>query len=450
MDITQEKIDDLNSRLKVTIAASDYKDNYTKTLKEYSKQMTLPGFRAGKVPSGVVKKKYGRGILADELQKILDRSIHDYISKNDLKVLGQPLPVKEADQGDWENPDDFHFTYDIGLAPDFKVELSDKHKVTRYTVKIDKKMINEEVDRIRRRYGALSDSDKVGETDMILGDFTELREDGLPNDDGVKNSSTIGMEYIEDKKSKKKLLGLKVGDVVEVEPEKLSHSHEDMGRMLGISHEEIHALGRARFSLKINEIKSLSPAELNEEFFGKVLPEGVEKNEESLKKHISEGLEKHFAKDSDQLFRRDANRYLSDKLKLQLPDDFLKRWISVSSEGKTSAEEVEAGYADYSNSIKWQLIKNRIISENEIKIEFDDAIEHTMNVLKDNYTQYGMPAPADEEIRKTAMGYLQDREQLEQIFEGLYEEKVMDVISNTIKVTDKEVSFDKFKDIATK
>ena len=451
MNIEKEKIDDLNALLKVTVQKEDYIENYTKTLKSYSKQLNIPGFRAGKVPVGVVKKRYGKGLLAEELQKVLDNSINEYIKENELKVLGQPLPIKEGESGDWDEPSDFEFTYELGLAPDFEVNLSSKHKVTFYKVKVDDKMINEEVDRIRRRYGQLSDAEKASEKDMLMGEFIELRDDGLEKEDGIHHKSTIGLEYVEDKKSKKRLVGSTVGDVIEVDPHKLSHSHDDLGRMLGITHEEVHDLPKKlKFNFKVNEIKQLTPAELNEEFFGKVLPEEKEHNEAGLKEYIQEGLEQHFLNDSELMFKRDVNRYFSDKLKLSLPDEFLKKWIELSGEGKTSLEEVEAGYEEYSNGIKWQLIKNRIITENEIKVEFDEALDHTKGLLKRNYVQYGMPAPEEEELNSSAMRYLQDREQVEQIFDMLYEKKVLDAVKENIKLGEKEISFDKFKDIASK
>lgn len=451
MNIEKESIDELNALLKVTVEKEDYLESYTKTLKTYSKQMNLPGFRAGKVPVGVVKKKYGKSLLAEELQKVLDSSINEYIKSNELKVLGQPLPVVEGEKGDWDDPNQFEFTYELGLAPEFAVNVSSKHKVTFYKVKIDDKMVEEEVDRIRRRYGKLSDSDKAGPKDMLMGEFVELREDGLEKEDGIRHKSTIGLEYVEDKKSKKRLSGVKIGDIIEVDPQKLSHSHDDLGRMLGITHEQVHELPKKlKFNFEVNEIKELTPAEMNEEFFGKILPPEKDQSENGLKEYIREGLAEHFMNDSELMFKRDVNRYFSDKLKLSLPDGFLKKWIELSSEGKTSLEEVESGYEEYANGIKWQLIKNKIISENDIKVEFEEALDHTKGLLTKNYVQYGMPAPEEEELNNAAMKYLQDRDQVEQIFDMLYEKKVLDIVKDNIKLVEKDVSFDKFKDIASK
>jgi trigger factor len=451
MNIQKEIIDDLNALLKVKVEKEDYFESYSKKLKEYSKQAQLPGFRAGKVPVGIIKKRFGKSFLAEEIQKVLDKSIHEYIQSNKLNVLGQPLPLSDKDVGDWEDPSDFMFTYEIGLAPDFEVGLSTKYKVPYYTVKVDKKMADDEVDRVRRRYGSLSESSAVRATDMILGTLNELREDGLPKEGGITHSSTIGMEYIDDKRSKKSLLGKIVGDKVVVNPHKLSHSHDDLGRMLGITHEQVHALSpKAQFELSINEIKQLTPADLNEEFFAKVLPEGTDQSEVALRTQITDGLMSHFAKDSELLFKRDMSRYFAKKLKLSLPDEFLKKWIEKSGEKKSSKEEIEAGYEEYSNSIKWQLIKNKLISEQEIKVEFSEVMDFAMEQLRGNYMQYGMPAPPEEELKEHANRYLQNREQMEQLFDMLYEEKVLEAAKSNIKLSEKEVSFDKFKDIASK
>jgi trigger factor len=450
MNITEERVSDLNALLKVKVQKEDYLPKYEKILKNYSKTMNVPGFRKGKVPVGMVKKKYGRGILAEEIQKILDESIHTYIKDHNLKVLGQPLPVKDGEAGDWDAPEDFDFTYELGLAPEFKIDLSDKYDLDFFKVKVDDKMIAEELDRLTRRYGKVEDTEKSTEKDLLIGDFVELREDGLEKEEGIKNRSTIGLEYVEDKKTKKKLLGLKKGDRVELDPEKLAKDHEDLGRMLGITHDEVHHLGHRLFAFEISEVKSLTPAEMNEEFLSKVLPADSEKSEKTLKDYIKKELSGHFDKDSEVLFKRDANRYFSKKLKLELPNEFLKKWIALSNEGKLKPEEIEASYEEYSNSIKWQLIKNKLITEEAIKVEFDDAMEHVKVLLKTNYKNYGMPEPAEEELKETAFRIMQNREEVEKIFDSLYEERIMELLKSKAKFNEKELSFDKFKEMAEK
>jgi len=412
--------------------------------------MNMPGFRAGQVPVSVIKKKYGKGVLAEELQKVLNAAISNHIKENELQVLGQPLPLAEGEVGNWEKPERFEFAYEMGLAPAFSVDLNTKHKLDRYTIKVDKKMIEEEVMRMRKRFGKLKDVEKAGDEDMMMGEFVELKEDGLEKEDGIRNMSTIGLEYIKDKKSKKKLKGSKAGDEIEVEPSKLSTGHDDLGRMLGISHEEVHALGEARFKFVVKEVKEMEPAEMTQEFFAKLMGEDGEKNETALKQKISDDLKKHFENDTDTLFKRDANRYFAKKLKLELPDGFLKKWIERTTEAPMSAEDIEKSYEEYANGIKWSLIKNKIIKENDIKVEFDEALEHTKGLLRDNYMRYGYPSPSDEELQESAMKFMQDRNETERIFDNMYEEKVMAVVKEKTKVNEKEVSFDKFKDIAEK
>ncbi|MDA0714519.1 MAG: trigger factor [Bacteroidetes bacterium] len=450
MNITQERLSDLNALLKVKVEPQDYLPKYEKILKDYSKSMNIPGFRAGKVPVGIVKKRYGKGILAEEIQRILDDSISGYIKEKELKVLGQPLPVKDGEAGNWDQPSDFDFTFEIGLAPDFDLKLSDNYTLESFKVKVDNKMIDEEVNRITRRYGKVEDVEKAGENDLLVGDFVEVREDGLAKEEGIRNRSTIGLEYVKDRKSKKRLVGLKKGDTVDVDPSKLASDHDDLGRMLGITHEEVHHLGKRAFKFEVNEVKAMTPAVMDEEFFGKVLPGDGEKSEKALRDFIKNELDTHFAKDTDVLFKRDANRYFSKKLKLSLPDTFLKKWIEMTNEGKMTPMDIETSYEEYSNSIKWQLIKNKIITEEAIKVEFTEAMDHVKDLLSQNYKNYGMPIPGDEELQESAMRIMQNREEVERIFDNLYEEHVMKALKEKTKVKVKEVSFDKFKEMAEK
>jgi trigger factor len=450
MNITQERLSDLNALLKVKVEPQDYLPKYEKILKDYSKSVNIPGFRAGKVPVGIVKKRYGKGILAEEIQKILDDSINSYIKEKELRVLGQPLPVKDGEAGNWDQPTDFDFTFEIGLAPDFDLKLSDKFSLEGYKVKVDNKMIDEEVNRITRRYGKVEDIEKAGENDLLIGDFVEVREDGLEKEEGIRNRSTIGLEYVKDRRSKKRLIGLKKGDSVDIDPSKLATDHDDLGRMLGITHEEVHHLGKRTFKFEVSEVKAMTPAAIDDEFLAKVLPGEGEKTEQGLRDFIKNELETHFAKDTDVLFKRDANRYFAKKLKLSLPDTFLKKWIETTNEGKMTPEDIEASYDEYSNSIKWQLIKNKIITEEEIKVEFTEAMDHVKELLTLNYKNYGMPAPGDEELQESAMRIMQNREEVERIFDNLYEEHVMKALKEKTKVKVKEVSFDKFKEMAEK
>ncbi len=450
MNIEQKKVDDLNALLTITLEKDDYYGNYNKTLKSYKKSMTMPGFRTGQVPVSVIKKKYGKGVLAEELQKVLNEAINKHITENKLQVLGHPLPIMDQEVGDWDQPETFKFEYEMGLAPDFEINLSTKHKVEFYRIKVDDKMVNEEMNRMRRRYGKLKDVDVAKEEDMIFGEFVELKSDGLPKEDGIRNESTIGLEYIKDKKTKKKFKGVKVGAEVECDPEKLSHDHDDLGRMLGLTHEQVHELHGAKFKFTVKEIKEMEPAEMNDEFFTKVFGPDSVNSEASMKAKIIEDLTSHFENDSETLFKRDLNRYLSKKLKLSLPDGFLKKWIEQSTEEPMSVEDIEKSYEEYANGLKWQLIKNKLITENEIKVEFEEALEHTKALLKQNYVKYGYPAPDEEQLQETAMKFMQDRKEVERVFDDIYEKRVMAVVKEKAKVNQKEVSFDKFKGLAEK
>jgi len=451
MEITQEKKDDLNALLKVRLEKSDYEKEYKDVLKSHSKQLNIPGFRAGKVPVSVVKKRFGKGLLAEEIQKLLDKSIDGYIKENKLDILGQPLPIRDMEVGDWDEPDTFEFGYEMGLAPDFKVGLSEKMKMNFYRIKVDDKMLDEEVDRIRKRFGSVSDSEKASENDMLIGEFVELRKDGLEMEEGIRNKTTIALEYLKDKKSKKALSGAKVGDSIDLDPTRISENPQELMKTLDVDQETAVNFGKRYFRFDVSEVKSIQPADMDEEFLSKVLPEDQDKTEEGLRGYMKENLEKQFERDSEMLFKRDVNRYLSDKLKLKLPDQFLKRYIQLTADGVNTEEEVEANYEEYANGIRWQLIKNRIIEEGEIKVEFQEAIDHVKELLRANYQQYGMPAPEEEELEQSAQRVLStNQEEMQRVFDDMYEQRIIQTVKEGVKLSEKEVSFDKFKAMAEK
>ena len=260
MDVSIKNTDALNAVLTVKISNDDYKDTYNSSLKNYRKQMQLPGFRKGHVPTSVIKKKYGPSILAEEIDKILNKSIYDHITENKLNILGNPLPIEDDNvKVDWSNPSDFEFKYELGIAPEFKLELPGRYKFTRYQPKVDDSLINKQSDDYGRRYGKLINVEKAGERDMILGNFKELDESGNVIPEGFNHSSTISLEFINDKKSKKRLLGSQPKDTFKIDPVKISRGEADMAAMLGIDKERAKIYKR-EVLLTVNEVKTLEPA----------------------------------------------------------------------------------------------------------------------------------------------------------------------------------------------
>lgn len=443
MDISIKNIDALNAVLTVKISNDDYKSSYDSSLKNYRKQMQLPGFRKGHVPTSVIKKKYGPSILAEEIDKILNKSIYDHITENKLNILGNPLPFEnEKTKIDWNNPSDFEFKYELGIAPEIKLDLPGRYKFTRYQPKVDESLINKQCDDYSRRYGKLMNVDKAGERDMILGNFKELDEKGNIIEDGFNNSSTISLEFINDKNSKKKLIGCQVKESFKLDPIKISRGEADMAAMLGIDKQRASSYKR-EVLLTVNEIKTLESANLDIALFDKIYGPGEVKTLDEFKNKVKEDLNKMFNSDINRLLKNEISKTLIKKLRLKLPDQFLKKWI-LSSNKKAKQEDIDKEYETYSDGLKWQLIENFIIKDQNIKVNGEELLKFTMNLMGNQYVQYGMMIPNEEELKKTAEKVLSNKDEGRKINDMIYDQKVMEYLKNTLKINDKFINHEDF------
>tara|TARA_B100001093_G_scaffold515296_1_gene591325 strand:- start:2080 stop:3435 length:1356 start_codon:yes stop_codon:yes gene_type:complete len=443
MDVSVKNLDALNAVLTVKISNDDYKETYESSLKNYRKQMQLPGFRKGHVPTNIIKKKYGPSILAEEIDKILNKSIYDHISTEKINILGNPLPIEDDKlKVDWNNPGDFEFVYELGIAPDFTLDLPGKSKYTMYQPKIDDALVNKQINDFAKRYGKLISVDKAGDGDMIFANFKELDENGKVVKEGFDQSSTISLEFIDDKKVKKKLTGAKVKDEFTLDPKSISRGDADMAAMLGIDKERAIQYNRNVF-MTVNEVKTMEPANIDVALYDKIYGAGEVKTEQEFRTKVSEELNKMFVQDTDRVFKREVSSTLIKKLKLKLPDTFLKKWI-LSSNKEATKEQIEKEYEMYSDNLKWQLIENNIIKDQKIKVEGEELINHTMQLIGSQYAQYNMMIPADDELKKAAQNVLGNQEEARKINEMLYDKKVMDYLKNTLKINDKFISHEDF------
>lgn len=450
MNVIREDVDALNAILKVVVSPADYEGKVKETLNKYRKTAKIPGFRPGHVPMGLIEKQYGKTVLSEELNKSVNASLQGYISENKIEILGNPIPVEEDGfKGDFDKPAEFEFKYEIGLAPTFEVPLSGKNKFDYNKVKVDKKLIDQQINDLRRRYGKLVSAEEVGESDMILAQFVELNDDKSIKEGGILHSSTISMEFVEDKKTKKELTGKKVGDKVVVDPAKVSRGSKDTAAMLGVSEEELANVSN-QFEMTITEIKGMELAELNTELFDKLFGEGVVKDEKELEERVKSDLSGMFANDSDRILTRDVYETLIEKTKIELPDGFLKRWIKMSNEKEITDEQIEAEYDGYAKGLKWQLIQGNIFKTNNIKLDNQEVIDFTKGLLVSNYAQYGMPAPEDKELTASAMQVLQNQEEANRVYDMLAEQKLMTYFKETVKLNEKEISYDDFVKLAEK
>ncbi|MEZ4922206.1 MAG: trigger factor [Crocinitomicaceae bacterium] len=437
MNVVEEKIDALNAVLRIKISPEDYAAKVESTLNDYRKQANLPGFRPGKTPISLIKKKYGKAVLAEELNKAVSQSLQDFITKNNINVLGNPLPKEDEEVvGDFDNPAEFEFAYEIAISPEFDLNLSKKNKFDYLKVDVDKEMLDKEVENLARRYGKLVPADSVGDRDMILGEFTEVGGD-------IKNNSTISMEFVEDKAAKKSLTGAKVGDVINLDPRKVSKGDSDMAAMLGVPAEEVGNI-KSKFDFKITEIKRMEPHAIDQELFDKLFGEGNIKSETELRDKIKSDLENMFSNDSDRLFNQRVVDELVENTKVDLPEDFLKRWILASSKEEITLDQIEAEFDSYRKSLKWQLIQNKIIKENGLNVEPQEAVEYTKALLANQYAQYGMPAPEDNILNDQARNVLSNQEEANRIYDNLYMNKILSFFKETVKLNEKALSYEKF------
>lgn len=441
MKITRQEIDAQNGVLKVEIDAADYQGKVKAALDKYRKTAKIPGFRPGHVPAGLIQKQFGKSVLAEELNKITNDALYRFIIDEKLDILGNPLPIENGVEGDFDQPANFTFSYEIGYSPVFELPITAKTKVDYATVKIDKDLITKQVEDLRRRYGKLISSEAISAKDMVMGKFEEL--DGTEvKADGISHSTTISMEFLENKAAIKLLTGKKINESFELDPKNVSKGPEDAAAMLGIS-PEAYAELNSKFQFTVNDIKRMELAELNEEFFQKLFADEV-KTEADMNKRIEADLARMFEEDSDRLFTRNVYDMLLEKTSMTFPEAFLKRWIKTSAEKPISEEEIEKEFAAYLLSLKWQLIQTKIFKDNNIQLTNEEVIDFTKNLVIGNYAQYGMPAPEEAELLETAQRLLQNKEQANGIYDRLAERKLTDYFKSAVSMTKKEMKYDDF------
>ena len=445
MEITQETIDALNGVLTVKVHPEDYKEKVDGILEDYRKQVKMPGFREGKVPIQLVRKQYGKAVLADELNKLLSEKMDGYIREQKLRLLGQPIPAEKGDSdGNWDKPDVFTFRYDIGLSPKVDIKFGWFTKFVHHKVRIDDDLINDQIEDLRRRYGKMSDRTEVEENCLMVGEFVELEGEEI-KEGGVMHEGTISMESVKDKKTVKALMGLAQGAEVVVNPDHISRDADDLARMLGIEAKAAETFkSPLRFTIK--EVRHIEPAELGEELYDKLFGEDVVTDEAGFRDKVKEDLQRIFDRDGDRVFQRKFVEEVVGKLDPPLPEEFLKRWIRVANEKPITAEEIEAEFAEYAKGIKWQVIQNHIIDEHNIDVEGEEIKAEAGNAIKAQYSQYGIPLNA-EQLDPMVAQMLTDQKEVRRVAESIYERKAIDKLRELAKIKEKEVSHEGWMEI---
>ena len=434
MNITKEQIDDLNAVVKVAISKEDYQDKVDQVLKDYKRQANIPGFRKGQVPMGLIKKQYGKAVLVDEVNKLLQDNLGKYLSEEKLDVLGNPLP-KQQEDFDWDRePLDFEF--ELGLAPSFELQLKTKKAVTHYKIIADKKMIQEQVDRIQKQYGKIVSKNEVGKKDEVNGTFSNEAED-------IDQRSTIEIGELKGKKALEALLGKKVGDQVTLSTKGLFKEDYQLSSALGIGREKAEKLN-IEVNFTIEEINEREPAALDQELFDKLFGKDVVKSEKELKDKIKEDSEQQFEQQSDQKLLNDITEKLIEDTKFELPGEFLKKWIQISGEEPLTEEQAKEEFERSEKGLRYQLIEGKIISEHTLQVEFDELKEFAKGFVKSQMAQYGHLDPQEEELENIAVRVLSNQDEVRRLSEQLMSRKLLDLFKEKANLKVKEVSYDDF------
>jgi len=446
MNISKENIDSLNAVLKIELSAADYQERVATVLADYRKTADMPGFRKGKVPMGVVKKRYGIPVKVEEINKILSDSITKYIVEEKLDILGNPLP-KEAEQIDWDKQEDFVFEYELGLAPIFEVKISKKNKLDFYKIKADDTMIDRYAEDIAKRYGKMSSPEKVEEKDLVYGTFQELDAEGLAVDGGISNQASVSLDFVKTKKLKNEFIGSEKGAVIVLDPKKAFENDTDTAAMLNID-KEAYADLKAQFSFTVDNISRMEPATLNTELFDKVYGEGVVKNEKEFRAKIAAEAENMFVGESDRKFQNDAVDFLLEKTSFDLPEDFLKRWMQTVSEKPVTLDEIENDFEGYKKSLKWQIIENKIAKENNLSVAKEEALAEAKKLIAAQMAQYGQLSPEEELLEQYAQQVLTNKEEEKNIYDRVFASKMTAFFKEAFKMNEKEISYEDFIKLA--
>lgn len=434
MNISKEQVDALNAIVTVAISKEDYADKVEKVLSDYRKNANIPGFRKGQVPMSLIQKQYGKSVLFDEVNKLLQSSLNDYLVEEKIDILGNPLP-KVTEDFDWDK-DDFTFEFELGLAPEFTVDLEAKTKVTKFDIEADDKMLDEQVERIQKQYGKLVPQDKVVEDSSIRGTFSNEEK-------GINNAANITLDIFKDKKTAKQFVGKKVGDVVTLATKGLFDDDHKLMDYLKISHDDVHGLDIS-VDFKIEEINEVEKAELNQELFDKLFGEGKVTSVEELKAKIKEDAEAQFAQQADQKFLNDVIESLIENTKFELPAEFLKKWIQTVGENPLTIEQAEEEYGKSEKGLRYQLIENKIIADNNLQIQFEDLKAHTADLIKKQMAQFGQLNPSDEEVEGIVARVLSNQEEVKRLSEQVMSEKMLDLFKEKVGAKSKKVNYDQF------
>ncbi|MEI9921228.1 MAG: trigger factor [Bacteroidota bacterium] len=440
MNVTLDKQSVTDGTLKVSLAETDYAPKVEQKVREYSRKATIKGFRQGKVPSGVIKKMFGKSILVEEVNHMVSHGISDYIRENKLRILGDPIPNEEkARTIDWDNQKDFDFEFQIGMVDDFPVELSDKVKVASHPIEVSDKVIDDAITNTQRQYGERTFPEVSEATDNLHGEITLA--------DGTTKSSYIQIEKV-DKKTQNKFIGVKNEDTITFNIEDLG-SDELKSQVLNLDPNEVQS-AKGEYTFKVTNVTRIIPAELNADLFEKVFGKDAVADEAAFREKVKETIQSNYNRETDHLLEHEIQHWYVDNTKIEMPETFLKKWILSSSNGQVDDETLQKEFAAYKDSLKWNLIVNKIADDNKVAVEPEEV---KMRAKAQILEQFGGNAALAEQLGERFDGivenYLQGQDgkgdQFMKIYNQLRMEKILKVIREKIDIKEKKVSLEEFE-----
>lgn len=450
MNIVQENIDALNAVLKVQLTPSDYKPKVDDAVRKYKKKVSMPGFRPGHVPENVVRKMYGKSLLVDELNRLVADSVDKFISDNNLQVLGNPLPKPENDLGvNWDEPGDFEFAFDLALAPEVKLTMPPAHTFTVYDIQVDEKVIDEEIDKLARRFGNYTSPEVTDGDCSVYGTFRELDASGNAVEGGVSNQAFMSISKIADEASRNKFIGISAGAVVVFNPVADIRMEDEVRYLLGVREGDL-SLHNKDFSFSVERINKVEKAEFNQAFFDQVYGEGAVTDLAGFRERIRAEVAQGYGYEADNSLKHEMEDVLMKDANLSLPDEFLKRWLKHSNE-KITDEQLAKEYHQYARDLKWRLIENKLYADQNMQISKEEIEHYARTMIMDQYIRYGQAHMLDDDkLKDLTARYLKNPESVQRVVENLSSRKVFEYVNQIVKKDVKKVTHDEFVDIMSR
>jgi trigger factor len=439
MNITLNKLNDLNSEIKIQLTPEDYKPRVEAELKKIHRTIALPGFRPGKSPFEIVRKRFGKSVLVDELNKLLQDSLHQYLAENNVRFIGHPLPKSNGQQQDWDNPSDFVFDYEIGHVPEFEINYPSE-PLTYFKIKASDEMTEKYIEELTRRHGLHSYPESAGEGDILYGDFHEL-ENGELKESGHHTTTTLAIEMIKDNEEKKKIIGLKKEDTFNFNPLK-SLDETETKLMLNLKADDERLKSDYRFTVKT--INHIEKAKLEPEFFDKIFGKDTVKTEEEFRQRTKEDYEKYLMRDSDRFLEHELRHAVLNANPISLPDDFLKRWLVSASEKPITMEQAEHEYFHQAEELRWKLLRDKIVETFQLNITDEEKNTVARQLVLSQFSRYGIYEVPEDKMQEMSKQYLNDKKIADNIEDSILNNKMIEHLRKNVSLKEQEINYDDF------